>query len=394
MNNNLKKEYSVSKGLFVPVYPNISSAPETVIGGLAYDNSTQGLLVSDGITWYSPSSGTASPTTRGVVFGTTSSVDPSLTGLGNNCGTSAGENVFIGFNAGRFVTAQTGVTLFGRSTGGAVIAANIGSNTTLVGSQAGLTGDISSVVGIGGRCYALAVSSECVSIGNDSQYSNNGSRNCSIGNAAIGAIGNTPFYNDCIVIGNNRLTSLQTCSGVIDVGSSATQWPPGDSTDVIHVGTGTDLSSNITNVVAIGSGTFAGAAVADNTFAIADDITQLRSLGLSAAASANILQFDPVTGLITQAASSRRFKEDIRELPEDFLPPLENVKVCAYEIDGKTDRGVISEDTPEIFVTYDAEGRRNGVIFARFIMALLSEIQSLKEDLVTAQRKKGVSHSR
>ena len=388
MNSVIKKEFTVSKGLFVPVYPNIASAPEPSIGGVAYDNSTQLLLLSDGITWYSPSTPSATPTTEGLVFGTTSEVDPSTTALGFNTGTATGENVFLGRDSGRTLAGnQTNMTFIGRSSGELAINKT---DCTFIGNLAGvgaLLSTQSSMVSIGYSASGFGEGTDCVSLGNGSQIANDGSRSCSIGSNNLGQT-LSPLYDDCVVIGNNRLTSPQSCTGVIDIGSSAAQWPSGDSDDVIYVGGGTDLSANITNVVALGSGTFAGAAVTDNTFAIADDITQLRSLGLSVAASANILQFDPVTGLITQAASSKRFKKDIQDISEDTIPSLENLKVCTYEIDGQTDRGVISEDIPELFATFDQEGRRNGVIFARFVMALLSEIQDLKKELVNAREKR------
>ncbi|AMQ10542.1 hypothetical protein [Brazilian marseillevirus] len=388
MNTVLKKEFTVSKGLFVPVYRNIPTAPEPVIGGFAYDNSTQRLLLSDGSTWYSPGASPATSTGRGLVYGTTSSVDPSPTGIGYICGTAMGENVFLGNESGSLNNSnQTGLTFVGRSSGRPT---QFGNNITLIGNSSGTgVGQQANTTGVGYAVFANAVCQDGTSIGNFSQLANNGARSCGIGFRTFG-VSLAPVYQDCVAIGVSRLTSPQICTGIINVGSSATEWSSGNSDDVIYIGNGTTLSSNIANVVAIGSGTFAGAAVANNTFAAADDITQWRSLGLSVSASANILQFDPVTGLITQAASSRRFKEDIQDITKDSIPSLEDAKVRTYEIDGDTDRGVISEDIPEFFATFDKEGQRNGVVFARFIMALLSEIQTLKKDLVIARRRKGL----
>lgn len=388
MNNIIKKEFSVSKGLFIPVYRNIPSAPEPAIGGMAYDNSTQGLLLSEGISWYPPYV-PSTPTGRGTVFGTTSAAGPSATGFGNLCGTAAGENVFVGYRSGQQnFSSQTGLTYIGALSG---IASQAGGNKTLIGISASVTfGLQSNGTGVGYAVFQNAGGNNGVAVGTSSQLANGGSRGCSMGRNTLGTFF-APNYDDCIAIGNNRLQSPQSCVGVIDVGSSATEWPSGDSNNVVHIGTGVDLSSNINNVVALGSGTFAGAAVTNNTFAIADDITQWRSFGLSVSASANILQFDPVTGLITQAASSRRFKENIEDVKNAVIS-LESLKVRTYEINGETDRGIISEEVPEIFATFDSEGRRNGVVLARFVMALLGELQEAKTLLEKAKaQKKGLS---
>ncbi|ALH06718.1 hypothetical protein PMV_020 [Port-miou virus] len=377
MDNIIKKEFETTKGLFIPVYGSISSAPIPSIGGVAYDNFTQTLLLSDGLTWYSPTTSNSTPTSRGIVFGTTSAVDPSTTGLGNLCGTAVGENVFVGIQAGSLNTAsQTGLTFVGYSSGMALQSAN---NKTLIGRSAGLLiGLQQNAVGIGPFVLANTTGSDEIAIGTYSQYANQGSRSCGIGGSTLGT-SLSPVYDDCVAIGYNRLMSPETCTGIINVGSSATEWSSGTSTDVVYIGTSPTLSSNINNVVALGSGTFAGAPVTDNTLVVDDTITQWRSFGMTFASSANTLQFDPVTGLITQAASSRRFKENIREAGEE-VPSLAEAKVCTYDIDGRTDHGVIAEDVPEFYQCSDSKGV-NGVKTLRVIMALLCEVQKLKKEI-------------
>ncbi|BAU79912.1 hypothetical protein A9K97_gp439 [Tokyovirus A1] len=386
MNNILKKEFSTSKGLFIPVYQNIPSAPEPAIGGMAYDNSTQALLLSDGITWYSPSD-PSTPTTLGTVFGTTSEADPSATGLGYQCGSAVGENVFVGRGAGQNATAsQTGLTFVGIFAGNAFQAT---SNKTLIGRTAGASVPaglaLQNGTGVGRAVFNNATGSDGIAIGDSSQLANLGSRSCGIGTNTFG-ITLGPIYDDSVAIGYDRLNVPQICSGIINVGSSMTVWNPGTSTNVVYVGSGSTLSPNISNVVALGSGTFAGAVVPNNTFAVADDVTQWRSVGLSVAASANVLQFDPVTGLMTQAASSRRFKEDIEDADER-VPSLAEAKVCTYEIDGSTEHGVIAEDIPEFYACSDKEGK-NGVMMTRVIMALLCEVQKLKKEIAEEKERR------
>lgn len=382
MNNILKKEFQVTKNLFIPVYRNSSSAPETTAGAVSYNSSTQSILVSDGTSWYSPTTANASPTVRGLVFGTTSTADPSAAGLGNNCGTAVGENVFVGIESGFLNTAaQTGLTFVGHLSGRALQSVN---NKTFIGSSAGAqTGLQQNAVGIGTGTLENATGSDGIAIGVSSQNANTGSRSCSIGSNTMGT-SLSPAYNDCVAIGYNKLTSPQTCTGVINVGSSAAEWTSGTSTDVVFIGNAAGLPSNLNNVVALGSGTFAGAPVTDNTLVIDDGVTQWRSFGMNFATSVNILQFDPVTGLITQAASSRRFKENIRDADEK-VPSLADAKVCTYDIDGGTGHGFIAEDIPEFYASFDREGI-NGVLLTRIIMALLCEVQKLKKEILEKKR--------
>lgn len=61
-----------------------------------------------------------------------------------------------------------------------------------------------------------------------------------------------------------------------------------------------------------------------------------------------------------------------------------------YEIDGRTDHGVISEEVPEIFATFDERGDRNGANVLLFAVAILSEIQKLQEQVKTLRKQRGL----
>lgn len=379
-NSVIKKEFTVSRSVVVPVYPNLASAPEPVAGSIAYNAATQGLILSDGNSWASPSASVATTTTRGILYGYTPDSPNTTVCLGNGNGTAPAGNVFVGFRAGYNSNgAQTGLTLVGYISGLSVQAV---SNKTMIGdSSGGNANSQQNSTGIGSFVFSLSTagSNNCAA-GQDSQSRNTGSGNCSIGSTALGITGTSAFDN-CVGIGLDVLSS-GTSSGIINIGTSPgfTYWNPGTSTDVVFLGNSTSLSSNITNVVALGFGNFSGV-VANNTLVVADNITQWRSSGLSVSASANVLQFDPATGLITQAASSQRFKQNIQTPPADASSDILNMKIRTYEIDGQTDHGAISEDIPEKYVTVDIEGRRNGVKMLRIIMSLLSEIQVLNEQL-------------
>ncbi|AHA46344.1 hypothetical protein ISTM_446 [Insectomime virus] len=387
INSVIKKEFVVSSKLFIPVYQNIASAPIPTRGSIAFDKATQSIIVSNGINWQAPTASNATPSLRGIVYGTTDDVE-TTTGYGHLCGSGSLSSTYIGISAGEFnVGPQTGLTFIG-SFAGRVL--QTGSNKVMIGASAGQNdgGLQDNSVGIGYVALSGAnTGTDNVAIGTQSQFSNRGSGNVSAGVQTLCSQALTSgTYDNCIAIGGFRLLDDTTASsGLINIGSGPLSWDPDvGSTDVVYIGSGSTLPSNLTNVVALGSGTFAGAVVADNTFAIADDITQLRSLGLSVSASANILQFDPVTGLITQAASSRRFKENI--VPMEKLPSLLESKVYTYDIGKEKSHGVISEEIPEMYATFDADGQRNGVKFSRIIMHLLAEIQRVNEEIEEIKR--------
>nr|QZX43947.1 hypothetical protein MarQu_365 [Marseillevirus sp.]WNL50547.1 hypothetical protein MarDSR_508 [Marseillevirus sp.] len=388
INSVIKKEFVVSKKLFIPVYQNIASAPVPTKGSLAFDKTTQSIIVSNGINWQSPSASNATPASRGIVYGTTSSVAGTVTGYGYLCGSGTGTCVYVGANAGEFnVGVQTGLTFVGNFAGRVLQAAT---NKVMIGGGAGQNdaGLQQNSVGIGYLALVTAnTGTDNVAIGTQSQSVGRGSGNCSIGVQSLGSQSlTTATYNNCVAIGYLRLQSPTTLSsGLVAIGNTNIWNPGATATDIVYIGNGTTIPANATNIVAFGSGTFAGAVVPNNTFAVADNITQLRSFGLSVSASANILQFDPVTGLITQAASSKRFKENIREL-EPF-PSLLETKVCTYDIDGGKDHGVIAEEVPEEYASFDIEGQRNGVKFSRIIMYLLSRVQSLQKEIEEIQQK-------
>ncbi|AGV01396.1 hypothetical protein C8_47 [Cannes 8 virus] len=380
-NSVIKKEFVVSRNLVVPIYQSIAAAPEPIVGSIAYNAATQGLISSNGLTWSSPSASAATPTTAGLVFGITSTSPTTTTSYGNGSGAAPNGNVFAGWRAGfNNNGAQTGLTIVGHL---AASQTQTVSNKTVVGRSAGLIGTAQqNSTGVGSSTLLTGASgSNNCAVGQNSQGVGIGSGNCSMGSNALGS-GPGSNSNNTVGIGYFVMSTNVTPSGVINVGaaSGAVFWNPGNSVDVVYFGNGTSLSSNITNVIAIGRGNFSGV-TANNTFVVADGITQWRSLGLSVSASANVLQFDPVTGLITQAASSRRFKENIQEPKKEESSDILAMKIQTYEIDGKTDHGAISEEIPEKYTTSDSQGRRNGVKMLRVIMSLLSEIQVLNERL-------------
>ncbi|AMQ10547.1 hypothetical protein [Brazilian marseillevirus] len=378
-NSVIKREFVVSRNLVVPILKDASAATISTPGSIAFDDATQTLVASGGTSWSAPTASAATPTVRGTVLGTTPNVSNATVGIGNGIGSGTGTNTFLGIRTGTGNgSGQTSLTAIGES---AMMNAQNVLNKTVVGKNSGIasnTGANSTCVGHSAMSSMAVGSSNSCAVGTQAQQATTGSGNCSIGDSTM-TPDPTSNSNNSIAIGHSRLTTAieTTATNVINIGSG-TAWSPGaaGSTGVTFIGNGGTLTNNTTGTFALGSGGFTGTTPAQ-TFAVSDNITQWRSLGLAVSASANVLQFDPVTGLITQAASSKRFKENIRE--EDFSSDILDLKVCSYEIGGKTDHGVIAEEVPETFATFDKDGQRNGVKHLLFTMAILSEIQKLRE---------------
>ncbi|BAU80336.1 hypothetical protein A9K97_gp015 [Tokyovirus A1] len=390
-NSVIKKEFVVSKRLVVPVLANAAAATVATPGSIAFDNTTQSLVVSGGSSWVTPTAAAATPTVRGTVFGTTQSVSNASVGLGSNIGVGTGTNTFIGNRAGvGNAIGQTSLTGVGEQ---AFFSTQNVLNKTVVGKSGGISGSTgANSTGIGNSVFRIMTSgsnNNCA-VGTEAQSTTTGSGNCSIGDLTMSPASTSNSTNS-VAIGHSRLASVltTTASSVINIGSG-TVWSPGTTGSIgaTFIGNGGTLTNNTTGTFALGSGGFAGT-TPSQTFAVSDNITQWRSLGLAVSASANVLQFDPATGLITQAASSQRFKENIGDA-EDFSSDILELKVCSYEIDGQTDHGVIAEEVPEFFATFDAEGQRNGVKHLLFTMAILSEIQKLREQVKFLREQRGI----
>ncbi|AQM72994.1 hypothetical protein B1750_gp013 [Noumeavirus] len=382
-NSTIKKEYVVSRNLVVPIVQNIAAVPEPTFGSIVYNLATSGLVISNGVTWATPTASAATPTARGIVFASTSTTIGTTTSYGNLAGSAPGGNVFLGWRAGfNNVGAQTGLTFVGHLSGS--VSQNV-TNKTVVGRSSGINANSQqNSCGVGTFCLSGSSGSDNCATGLGSNSIGTGSGNCGIGATTVGGL--TSQHNNDTGVGFFTLAGGTSSSGIVNVGTAqgSVYWNPGTSVDVVYLGNNTSLSSNITNVVALGMGSFTGA-VANNTLVVENNVSQWRSLGLTVAASANILQFDPVTGLITQAASSKRFKQKIRPLPEKHTEDIFRMKVKTYEISGQVDHGVISEEVPEKYATFDNEGRRNGVKLLPIIMSILSEIQKLRKEILASE---------
>lgn len=375
-NFETRRELIVSKKLVVPVVPSLAAADDATPGSVVFDSSSGNMNVSTGTSWTVSNLPAATPTTRGTVFGQTETTTVP-TSLGYQSSAIGDSSTFIGYQSGL----------------GVDVAAV---NCTAVGAGS------MSIVGVGARCVAVgtnsgrAVGFDNISIGVGSQNGSTGSSNVCIGtNSGAGLIGvrNTivgtqaadgttigPF-NDNIIIGYQAGRTGTTATGNIVIGQGANP-ALGTLTTSISLGRAATCGTSGTNRIALGA---SASCTVDNEMTIAPTITQWRSLGLSSAAAANTLQINPATGIITQAASSRRFKDNIRNLEVDpkILQKL-SLKTYNYKKDGEKDHGLIAEEAFEILpdiVTLDSEGNPHGIKHLTLAMLLLAEVQRLEKEV-------------
>nr|WRK65310.1 peptidase [Marseillevirus futianmevirus] len=373
-NFETRRDLTVTKNFVVPVVPNLASANLATPGSIVYDKTTGNLNVSSGSGWSPSNLPIATPTVRGVVFGSTPTSTTTSTSLGYLSGTAAPNSLFVGYSAGSAVGAVQSCTAVGAS---AMSVAGILDNSTAIGASSGnIAGSDNTSVG---------ANSASGSTGDDNAYfgyncAQNivGSENVIFGVQA-GDGGATGPFDDNVIIGFQAGRTATTASGNIVIGQGACP-DLGTCTNCVVVGRAASCGTSGTNRIVLGA---SAVGATDNEMTIAPTITQWRSLGLSSAAAANTLQIDPATGIITQAASSRRFKEKIRDLEVNTQKLYDlSLKSYNYKADGKEDFGLIAEDThdvlPEI-VTLDAEGKPHGIKHLALVALLVAELQNLKK---------------
>ncbi|AEA06879.1 conserved hypothetical protein [Lausannevirus] len=376
-NFETRRELTVSKKFVVPVVPNLASFSDATPGAIVFDKSTGNLNVATGTAWSPGGVPIATPTTRGVVYGQTGTAAAGVVSLGylTKVGTTSG--TYVGYGAGQSLgNLSTECTAIGYR---AMDVSSSIARCVAIGANSGvITGDQN--ISVGASSASGATGSDNIIFGYSTGSGMTGNRNILVGTqVADGAISG-PF-NDNVVIGYQAGRAATTASGNIVIGSGASP-NLGTCTNCIVLGTGATSGTSGTNRIVLGA---SAVGATDNEMTVAPTITQWRSLGLSSAAAANTLQINPATGVITQAASSKRFKEEIQDLEVDTskLHDL-SLKTYRYKTDGKKDYGLIAEDTFEILpelVTLDAEGKPHGIKHLTLAMLLLAEIQNLRKEL-------------
>ncbi|AEA07280.1 conserved hypothetical protein [Lausannevirus] len=375
-NFETRRELIVSKKLVVPVVSSLAAADDATPGSIVFDSSSGNMNVSTGTSWSQTGLPSATPTTRGIVFGQTETTT-APTSLGYQSSAIGDSSTFIGYQSGFGVDASAiECTAVGA---GSMSLTGVGSRCVAVGTNAGRAVGVDNIsVGVGSMNGAVGSSNVC--IGTSTGTGMVGVRNTIVGTQAADGTTTGPF-NDNTIIGYQAGRTGTTASGNIVVGQGANS-SLGTLTNSVTLGRAATCGTSGTNRIALGASAVCSV---DNEMTIAPTITQWRSLGLSSAAAANTLQINPATGIITQAASSRRFKDNIRELEVDprMLHEL-SLKTYNYKKDGEKDHGLIAEEAFEVLpdiVTLDAEGKPHGIKHLTLAMLLLAEVQRLEKEV-------------
>ncbi|AVR52780.1 peptidase [Marseillevirus Shanghai 1] len=376
-NFETRRELIVSKKLVIPVVPSLAAASDATPGSVVFDASSGNMNVATGEAWSLTSLPSATPTTRGIVFGQTETVTTVPTSLGYQSSAIGDSSTFIGYQSGLGVdAAASDCTAIGA---GSMSINGVGARCVAVGTDAGRAVGFDNI-SVGANSLNGAVGSSNVCLGTDTGAGLAGFRNTVLGVQAADGVTTGPF-NDNVILGYQAGRTGTTASGNIVIGQGANA-SLGTLTNSISLGRAATCGTSGTNRIALGASATCGV---DNEMTIAPTITQWRSLGLSSAAAANTLQINPATGIITQAASSRRFKENIRDLEVDTRALHElSMKTYNYKKDGEKYHGLIAEEAYDILpdiVTLDAEGKPHGIKHLTLAMLLLAELQRLEKEV-------------
>ncbi|BAU80335.1 low complexity HA-like repeat protein [Tokyovirus A1] len=378
-NFETRRELVVSKKFVIPVVPSLAAASDATAGSIVFDSSSGNMNVSTGEAWSASGLPAATGTVRGLVFGVTDSNIGETTSLGYLSNSAGFGSTFVGYASGDGAGGVSDCTAVGHSS---MSIAGIGPQCVAVGVNAGrAVGSQNISVGVNALNGATGSNNICFGLGAGQGMAGSGNiiYGANAGDGIVGSVTNN------IVVGFQAGRAGTTASGNIAIGPNASP-DLGTTTNCISIGSAATCGTSGTGRIALGTSAACGV---DNEMTIAPTITQWRSLGLAAAAAANTLQINPATGIITQAASSRRFKENIRDLEVDTEKLHElSLKTYNYKSDGKKDHGLIAEETFDIIpdiVTLDAEDKPHGIKHLTLTMLLLAELQSLKAQVQELQ---------
>jgi hypothetical protein len=290
-----------------------------------------------------------------------------INGYYATAGTGA-NNTFLGTIAGNFTMTGDLNTGIGRA---ALSANTTGNFNTAIGASAlqlNTLGDDNTATGQG----ALGQ--------NDSGFANTATGSLSLPHNVSGS------FN--IAVGRLALFANETGNNNLAVGDSAL----GNTTGSNNIGIGTEAGLDLTtgdNNINIGTSGIAGES---GTIRIGGGGRQTATFiaGIAGAMSpVGVAVFVTATGKLGTVTSSRRVKEDIREIGEasDRLMKLRPVAFrYKPEIDptGLTQYGLIAEDVAEVYpdlVVYDSDGKPQTVRYHLVNALLLNEVQKQHREI-------------
>ncbi len=381
----------------------VGPASSTAGALAAWDDTTGTLLRNTAITT------AAANTVLNFPTGTVLSID------GTDLLKTNASGVFLGRGAGT-TTCTDSVAV-----GDGALAASTGSNCVAIGYQAlaaTVAGDDNTVVGSNSATNAPGMAS-CTIVGSSSADACTGSDNVGMG---IGILAATTG-NENIAIGNGAMAATTTGSGNVAVGHQALGMNIAGSTNVaignaahnmavettdsviigasarvysgdnaVVIGSGAraqansiaigfNSDANATNSIAIG--TIAAVTVPDSVVINASALGQTLYFPGLANATGTTVEYDGGSnGQIGPMASSKRFKEDWKELSYDegVVEGLQPV-TFKYKKSGTGDFGLLAEDVLPVaprLVTFNEEGQPESVRYHMLGVYLLQEIQHLR----------------
>jgi hypothetical protein len=271
-------------------------------------------------------------------------------GVGDN-------NTFLGLNAGNFTMTGGQNTGFGHN---ALSSNTTGFNNTAAGNNALVTNDM-------------------------------GSHNTASGSGAL--LGNTTGTHNTAA-GSGALLSNVLGSGNTACGAGALGFTTGESNIGIGNFAGFDLTTG-SNDICIGNSGLAGES---NAIRIGTAGTQTAAFmaGISGAISAGgVPVFVNSSGQLgtISPTSSRRFKEDIRDIAEESdglmsLRPVAFKYKCETDPSGLPQYGLIAEEVAEVYpdlVAYDQDGQPVAVRYHLVNALLLNEVQKQHRTIESQQ---------
>jgi hypothetical protein len=248
------------------------------------------------------------------------------------------------------------------------------SGNTFVGINAGnLTMTSAFNTGIGYNVLSSATSTNnCTGVGAGSLAAcTSGTRNTACGSGALAAVTTTGYNTAC---GYNSLYQLVSGSYNIALGALSGGNYTGSETGNICIGYNVGGTIGESNVLRIGAGTGTGSGQINAAY-----ISGIQTITVTG--SAVLVSSSDQLGV---AVSSRRFKENIREMGDDS-DNLHNLRPVAFNYKSDEDKnmqyGLIAEEVAEIYpelIAYDKEGKPFTVYYHVLPAMLLNEIQKLR----------------
>ena len=283
--------------------------------------------------------------------------------------------------------------------------AGVGANNTFLGTNAGnftMVGDLNTGIGraalsnntTGNFNTAIGASAlELNTLGDDNTATGQGALNMNDSGFANTATGTLTLSNNVsgsfnTAAGRLALFANETGNNNTAVGATALGSTTGSNNIGIGAEGGQDLTTGNDNIC-IGN---PGAAAESGTIRIGTAGKQTATFisGIAGATSpGGVAVFVTATGKLGTVTSSRRVKEDIREIGEDS-DGLMNLRPVAFrykpEIDpaGLTQYGLIAEDVAEVYpdlVVYDSDGKPETVRYHLVNALLLDEVQKQHREI-------------